>query len=157
MTERATQWQLAEQWVAPAIAQAGITSGDKYYAWMRTSDQYVTREVARAVWKEHGVSTQWNDVIAKLPANQPIPRAWYSSSESEYIEKYGYKTTITYTDPVTEETLDRSWFVRSDKSLTTSQLDQAIRVDSVELYPELIAVVQSWSRVASYHREGASW
>jgi hypothetical protein len=151
------QWQVAENYVSNAISQSGITSGDKYYAWLRDNGQSVSRDVARSVWKEQGVADRWKSVIAQLPQGVGVPRDWYASSNSPYITGYGYKTTVTYTDAFTGATLQKDWFNDSPTKLSRRDLVSTISSQLEIGSGDYKGTVQSIVFGSIYHKAGAAW
>jgi len=152
-----TQYNVAEQWVGDAFSQEGITSGDKYYAWLQDNDQQITRAVARDVWNEFHYSYQWVDSLAKYPDTATIPRGWYGSTQSDYIPGYGYKVQMNYVDPLTGEDKTRAWLVNSDSPMTLEDIDDAVSRGAPAEYPELIGQVTSYDFTAIYHHKGTAW
>jgi hypothetical protein len=151
------QWQLAENYVAGAISQSGITSGDKYYAWLRDNGQLVTRDIARSVWKEQGIADKWKSVIAQLPEGVGVPRDWYASTESPYIKAYGYKAEITYTDSATGESLTSNWFTNSSVQLSRKELAADIASQLETGSGEYKGTVTGITFGSIYHKSGAKW
>jgi len=157
MTERTAQWQTAEQWVGDSVRYGGVTSGDLYYAWLRDTDQYVTRDVARDVWRAWGTATRYADVIERYPPSQGVPRAWYAETESEYISRYGYKVEVTYHDEITGETLTAPYFTPSDVQLSRNELEDVISSEVETGTGDVRGTVESMTVLAYYHRTGAAW
>ena len=157
MTDRGAQWAVAEQWLAPAIQVVGITSADKYYAWLRTSNQPVTREVARAVWGETLKASRYADAIETWNPDYRIPRSWYTSTESTYVDNYAYKTLVTYKDPTTREMVTEDRYVLSDSILTRHQAEQRAKEQLITCRPDLKDTEVTFETYGYYHQVGAAW
>jgi len=152
-------WQrmIAEQFVAAAFEEAGITSADDYYRWLQEQELGVIRDIARDVWAEYRNSYQWLDVLARYPERATIPRGWYASTESDYIERYGYKLKLTFVDPESGEQRERMWLVKSDTALSRAELNEQIVTDVPEKYPGLIQEIVGYEYTTLYHHAGAAW
>lgn len=148
---------LAEQYVEQAMISAGVTSADKYYAWLRDNELGVPRSLAREVWREYRASYEWLSLLERYPEREVIPRRWYASTDSDYIEKYGYKARVTYIDPETGETREKTFLVKSGVALNRKEVDDVIRVDFPKRYPHLIREVVDYKITTIYHRRGAEW
>jgi hypothetical protein len=151
------QWQVAENYVGEMMSNPDITSGDKYYAWLRDNGQQVSRDVARSVWKQEGIADRWKSIIAKLPPGQGVPRAWYANSESPYIKAYGYKATITYTDAFTGDSLTTNWFTNSSRQLSRRELAADIKSQIEVGSGDTKGTVTGVTYGTIYHKSGAQW
>jgi len=147
----------AEMWIKPAIDEAGITSADKYYDWLREHGQYVTRDTVRQVWREHGEATRYSDYLERYATDLPIPRAWYAESESEYISRYGVRVSITEQDPITGETTEDSYFFKSDEYVSVNKIRDWVESLSPDTSPPILGSVSDFKIEATYHRAGAGW
>lgn len=156
-TDRATQWQAAEQWAPGASLRADVTSGDAYYAWLKRNNQDVSRDVARGVWKQWGETTKWKEVLAKWPSDQSIPRAWYAETQSQYVTGYGYKFNVSYIDSATQSVMNTDYYHVSDTRMTKAQQEAEIRGRFETGTGDIKGTVTEISRVAVYHKAGAKW
>ncbi len=148
---------VAEQWIEAAIGEVRITSADKYYDWLRGHDLYTPRSDVREVWNEYRQGTAWIDLAARYPGEQILPRSFYGSTKSEYIEGYGYKLKMSYIDVETQETKTRGWLVKSDRALTKAEIDRYLREDVPATYPGFIQEVTEYKYVGLYHKAGTPW
>jgi hypothetical protein len=157
MTERNVGWGIAEQWIAPAVEVGGITSADKYYEWLRESGEPVPRAIVRDVWREYGKATQYRELIEAYPETHRIPRSWYSATESEGIDRYGYKVAVNYRDYWSGEDVSRTFLIRSDSALTHEQAEIELSAKMETGSGDIRGTINSWSTVAYYHHTGAPW
>jgi len=154
---RALMWQIAEQWLEAAVREAGITSADKFYAWLRDNGLYVTRSIVRDVWKEYKYAFPYLEVIQRLDPAHLIPRSWYRETESEYINRYAYKYEITFYNPEEGTSETRTMLVRSDTPLTRKDAEWAAWELASEYGDMWQLEVAKIDFVSAFHRRGASW
>ncbi len=152
-----TQRSFADQYIRGAILEAGITSGDKYYYWLRDQGLPITREVARTAWKEYGTATKWADVLSVYNPNYTIPKAWYGETDAKGAGKYNYKLDVTVMDKITELPETKSWFIKSDKPLTMQGIVDAINDALNQYYPTQYTKVMDFTPTAIYHKMGEPW
>lgn len=157
MTEVTYGRGVAESWINPAIIEAGITSGDKYYDWLRESNLYVPRATVREVWKEYGEATRYADVISRWNPERAIPRAWYAESSSEYIDRYGTRVAITEQDPITGEETTQTYLFKSDRPSTPSEVEEWATSLTPDASPPIEGAVVGVAVEAVYHRTGTHW
>jgi len=147
----------AEQYVDAAFGQVGITSGDKYYSWLRENDLYVTRETARDVWREYRTSGEWLDTLQRYPETATIPRGWYGSTRSEYVDRYGYKFTVNYTDAITGQEMTTPYFLPSDRAMSKEEIEAFITARIEGGTGDVKGAVTSAAFTSMWHRAGAGW
>jgi len=155
--EREVQWSIAEQWIYPAVTEGGITSADKFYSWLKENDFDVTRAVARGVWREFVKSEGIIDILQNWPENKPIPRAWYSSTESDYIHGYAYKMKITYVDEESGEVKTTTVLQMSDRPLSREDINEFLQDIPEHGSPPGVAEILASEFIGIYHRKGARW
>lgn len=152
-----TQRYYAEQYVGRAVSDVGLTSGDDYYAWLQRQQLGVTRDIARNVWKEYGVSTHWAEQIRHLPPNVGIPRAWYSETHSEYIDNYGYKFNVSYIDSLSGESRSTDFFIKSSTRMSKGEQEADIKSRFEEGTGDIQGTATEIERGALYHKVGSKW
>lgn len=152
-----TQRYYADQYVGRAISEVGITSGDKYYAWLQGQQLKVSRDTARTAWKEYGVATQWAPMINVFPGNFAIPKAWYGETDKKGTATYEYKTSIYLTYADTGDSFKSTYMVTSDTKLNALQISERITADIADKYSEQYSSVAGIEIVAVYHKAGAKW
>ncbi len=157
MMDKGQQRNYADNYVASAINNVGITSGDKYYSWLKDQGAGVTRDVARSAWNEYNKLVGYIDVINKWPPDRAIPRAWYQSTDAKGITAYGYRLNYTLMDKQSGDSYTHTFFVNSDTRLTTNQvrakLEQTLEVYNMQQDFQVVdAYIDS-----IYHNAGAKW
>jgi len=157
MTDRGAQWAVAEQWLAPAIQVVGITSADKYYAWLRTSDQPVTRAVAREVWGETLRAEKYASVMEQWPSNRLLPRSWITQSESANLRGFGYKFRATTIDPETGLEMEQTFMPQTGLQYTYDQALNLAKANIEAGSPPIEGELTDLTLVAVYHKVGDSW
>lgn len=155
--ERETQRYYADQYVGRAVSEVGITSGDKYYSWLRDQQLGVSRDTARTAWKEYGIATQWAPMINVFPGNFAIPKAWYGETDKKGTATYDYKTSIYLTYADTGDSFKSTYMVTSDTKLNALEISERITQDIAEKYSEQYSSVAGIEIVAVYHKAGAKW
>jgi len=148
---------LAEQYVDAAFGQVGITSGDKYYSWLRENDLYVPRATAREVWGAYRESAQWLDNLARYPETATIPRGWYSTTQSDYVTRYGYKYQVTYIDSITGQEMTVPYFFPTDRAMSQEELGTEISGRIERGTGDVQGSVTSLSFTSIWHRAGSGW
>lgn len=152
-----TQRYYADQYVARAISDVGITSGDKYYSWLRYQQLGVSRDVARTSWKEYGLATNWSPMINVFPGNFAIPKAWYGETDKAGAHTYEYKTSIYLTYADTGDSFKSTYMVTSDTKLNALEISERITQDIADKYSEQYSSVAGIEITAVYHKAGAKW
>jgi hypothetical protein len=152
-----TQRYYADNYVDKAINERGITSGDKYYSWLRDQGLGVSRDVAREAWKEFNVQDRYQSVIAVYPSNQVIPRAWYGSTDAKGVSGYMYKVEYSSYAQMTGDVTSNTHVVLSDHSLTIDSIMEQFHDEwnSYEMGQDF--TILSLQVVAVYHKAGARW
>ena len=89
--------------------------------------------------------------------NAIIPRSFYAATQSDYIDKYGYKMDVTYTDAETGESVTSHWFVKSDKPLSKHDIDNVLMDQLSSGSQGERGTVESWNFTTLYHRSGSGW
>ena len=157
MTDRGVQWAVAEQWVAPAIQSVGITSADKYYAWLSQNDLPVTRAVAREVWGEHGRAGGYVDLIERWPKERIMPRTWFTATESSHIHGYGYKFRVDYTDPETGLAASKTFTAQVGIAYTFDQAEALANAMIEDETPAIPTKEYELTLTDVFHRKGDLW
>ena len=155
--EKETQRYFADNYVKSAINEVGITSGDKYYSWMRDQGLSVTRDVARTAWKEYGTATQWRDVINVWGANRAIPRAWYAETDAKGAQRYNYKVSYNIVFADTGDSETRTYLKTSNVPMTLEQIGDAINDMLERSAPGMYSGASGFTMETAYHKEGDRW
>jgi len=147
----------ADQYLPAAIEEAGITSMDKYYQWLRENELPVTREIARQAWRAYGEATNYADVLRVWDEWMPIPRAWYGETTAKGVKFYKYNVDLDLLNAVTEEPEKDTWYIYSDKALKKSEIKEYVEECIQKYYPEIWSKLLDYKIKAAYHKQGAAW
>ena len=157
MSSRESRTEIAFSFIERAISEADVTSGDKFYYWLRENDLDVRRATARDVWRDYGEQTHYADAIARYDPNLPIPRAWITDSPSTSRDNYVIRVKANVYDRLKGETVEAYAYATSKRQPRIAEAIQTLRDNMLEYKPE-----QDWDDAeievkGVYHVEGKPW